>query len=727
MASGSSKGNKRSGTGAGADGASFSPSATPKRKRFIDYPRANYRGVRRWIPSWKLIIGGFFAFLLLLVGSFAAAVAFTTIPEPNEVSRSERTIVYWNDGKSELGRLGESNRVSVPLADMPTDLQNAALAAEDREFYDHGGFDPTALARAAWNDLRGGDTQGGSTITQQYAKNAFLTHEQTLTRKARELLLSVKLETEESKDEILQNYLNTIYFGRGAYGVETAAQAYYGKSAADLDLNESAALAAIIRAPSGYDPDDNRDKLEARFDYVIDGMLSQGWITQKQANAAELPDFKKAKTLRNSLAGSNGYLLDSVQREMLRMGYTEEDLAIGGFRITTTFDKKDQAAAVESVNSSGISGEKGLRIGLTSIENSTGEVLAMYGGADYLKNQLSNADQATGLAGSTFKPFALAAAFEDGIDLDSYWDGSSPRTIDGYTLQNEDNVSYGNVSLLTATAKSVNTVFVELANQVGTDKVEEAAIRAGIPQDTVGLQADPTTVLGTASPTTVDMATAYATFANRGERVAPTTIKEISRNGNVEYQHVVAPEREFDEDIADEVNYALESVVNGGTGYAAAALGRPAAGKTGTTDNNRSAWFVGYTPQVTTAVMLVKQKANGDATTLYGTGGGGSVYGGSYPAQIWTNYMQVAMSGMDYEEFERSYGGSSYSSGGGYQTYNSDPDPSPSQSQSSQRPSRKPSSSSSSVPSQSSAPSSASPRPVEQTPSATNPKPALVP
>ncbi len=682
---------------------SAQPGVAPaKRKRFIDYPRAKHTGVRRWIPSWKLILGGFVTFILVLVGSFAAAVAFTTIPEPNDVSRSEKTIVYWNDGESELGRLGESNRISVPFDEMPESLRYATLAAEDREFYSHGGFDPMALVRAGWNDLSGGTTQGGSTITQQYAKNAFLSHEQTLTRKARELLLSVKLETEVSKDQILENYLNTIYFGRGAYGVETAAQAYFGKSADDLNLSQSAALAAIIQAPSAYEPETNAEQLEARFNYVIDGMLEQGWITKTEANEAAFPKFKKAKTVRSSLKGTNGYLLESVNREMLRRGYTEEQLTVGGYRITTTFDKKDQAAAVDAVANTGISGEKGLRIGLTSVENDTGEVLAMYGGADYLENQLSNSDQATGLAGSTFKPFALAAALEDGIELDSYWDGNSPRTIDGYTLQNESNVSYGTINLLTAMEKSVNTVFVELANEVGPENVREAAIRAGVPADTIGLEADPTTVLGTASPTTMDMASAYATFANRGEHVAPTTIKQISRGGAVEYEHTVERDRAFDTEIADEVNYSLQRVVTSGTGYAASGIGRPAAGKTGTTDNNRSAWFVGYTPQVTTAVMLVKQNGKGESTTLYGTGGGGSVHGGAYPAQIWTSYMRVAMSGLDYEEFEdppNRYGSS-------YNSYSNDYQPSrPSQSPSSSS-SSSPSNSPSRVPSQSPSPSS---------------------
>lgn len=640
---------------------------------------------------------------LLLVGGFAAAVALTPIPDANSSAISEQTIVYWNDGKTELGRLGEANRINIPLNQMPVTMRDAVLAAEDRDFYDHGGFDPGAIFRAMWNDINGGATQGGSTITQQYAKNAYLTQDQTIMRKIKELVLSVKLETEVSKDQILENYLNTIYFGRGAYGVETASQAYYGKPASQMNLYESAALASILRAPSGYDPDTHRDKLKERFNYTLDGMLSKGWITQKQRDKAKLPNFVKQGVAKNWMAGTNGYLLESVRREMLAKGYTEDDLNIGGFRITTTFDKNDQAAAVRSVEDSGVSGEAGLRIGLTSIDNSTGEVLAMYGGHDYLKNQLSNADQAVGLAGSTFKAFALAAAFEDDISLDSTWDGSSPRNIKGYKLQNEGNESYGTISLQTAINQSVNTVFVDLATKIGWDKVKDAAIRAGVPENTIGLTADPTTVLGTSSPTTLNMASAYSTFANRGERVAPTTIKEISRGGTVEYTHDVERTPEFDQDVADQVNLALQGVVKVGTGTAANALGRPAAGKTGTTDNNKSAWFVGYTPQITTAVMMVKEDKKGNAISLYGTGGGGSVHGADYPAHIWTDYMESAMDGLDYESFEKTYGYSndSYS---GYNNYynngNSGSSKSPSSSSSpsssggsggSQSPSNKPS------------------------------------
>lgn len=681
-------------------------SAPAVKKRFIDYPRAGRTGVRRWLPSWKLILGSAFSFVLLVVGGFAAAVAFTPIPQPNDLARSEKTIVYYSDGETELGRLGEANRINVSLDDMATPLKQAVLAAEDREFYDHGGFDPGAIARAAWNDIRGGDTQGASTITQQYAKNAYLSHEQTIVRKVKELVLSVRLETEESKDQILENYLNTIYFGRGSYGVETASLAYFGKPAKNLNLRESAALAAIVRAPGGYDPETNRKKLQARFKYVLRGMAAKGWIPAKQVRAAQLPEFREASTAKNWMQGTNGYLLDSVQREMIRRGYTEDDLNIGGFRITTTYDKDAQEAAVEAVEESGISYEEGLRIGLTSVRAETGEVIAMYGGRDYLENQLSNADQAVGLAGSTFKPFGLAAAFEQGIDLDTRWDGSSPRTIQGYTLRNEGNASYGDISLLTATSQSVNTVFVDLGTQVGPDKIRNAAVRAGVPRSTIGLTADPTTVLGTASPTTLDMAGAYATFANRGMQVPTTVLKQVTRGGSVEIELVPKPKLAFEEDVADEVNYALQNVVTSGTGYRASAIGRPAAGKTGTSDNNKSAWFVGYTPQISTAVMLVKEDSQGNATTLYGTGGMGSVYGGSYPAKIWAAFMAKAVENLDYEEFEMP-ADMSYDTG--YDYY--EPSPSPTESSSpspsateSASPSGSPSSSPSASPSSTATP-----------------------
>lgn len=623
------------------------------RRRLIDFPRSGRRGLRRWIPSWRLLFGSAFLGALFVVGAFATAVVLTPIPEPNDVARAETTIVYWSDGKSEIGRLGEANRISVPLSSVPETVQHAVLAAEDRDYYEHGGFDPSGIARAAWNDVRGGTKQGGSTITQQYAKNAYLSHEQSISRKLKELVLSVKLEMTESKDKILENYLNTVYFGHGSYGIDAASRAYFKVAPEKLNLGQSAALAALVQAPSALDPDRDTTKLQERWNYVLDGMVSKGWATAEQRAKAKFPKFAKYRPTKTSMAGPNGYLLDGVQREMLDRGYSQSDLDLGGYRVVTTFDKDAQQAAVEAVDGSApYDRDRFLRLGLASVRPGTGEVVAMYGGTDYLENQYSDADQATAMAGSTFKPFALAAALEEGIAIDSTWDGSSPRTIRGYRVPNQGGQSFGTISLQRATEMSVNTVYVDVAGTVGHEKVRQAAIRAGVPEQTLGLVADPTTVLGTSSPRALDMANAYATFAARGVKAQPTMIKEIRRNqGSVEHRFEPQTTRVFSEDIADEVNYVLQKVVTQGTGSAARGLGRPAAGKTGTTDSNLSAWFVGYTPDLSTAVMMARSDAKGDSVSLSGTGGMSSVSGGSYPARIWTSFMSGALSGLTVSDF----------------------------------------------------------------------------
>ncbi|MFZ1362522.1 MAG: transglycosylase domain-containing protein [Candidatus Nanopelagicales bacterium] len=618
----------------------------------IDYPRKGKTGFSRWVPSFKLFIGLVGFCIIAVFGLVALAVIFTPIPEPNEVARAEQNIVYWNDGHTEMGRIGESNRVSVPLSDVPLVTQHAVLAAEDRDYFKHGGFDPMALGRATWGQLRGEAGAGGaSTITQQYARNAFLSQEQSIVRKVREIILSIKLDFTESKEDILSNYLNTIYFGRGAYGIESASQAYFGRPSSKLNLNQSVALAAIIQQPTNLDPEKNPEALRARMDYVADGMLKEGWITQAQRNKIRMPEFKPYKKAKNAYKGTNGYLLDSVRRQMLTLGYTEEQINLGGFHIVSTFDRDKQRAAVEAVENSGLDQSNGLRIGLSSVEPSTGEIKALYGGRDYLKNQLSNADQAIALAGSTFKTFTLAAAFEDDIGLNSLWNGNSPINQGGHWLHNENNVSYGTVSLETATERSVNTAFALVGDKVGHKAVMQSAIRAGLPENTVGLVADGQTTLGTSSPTTLDMASAYATFANQGNRIAPTSVLKVSRAGNkTEYEYTPAPTRAFSTDVANTVNYTLQQVVNSGTGTRALSLGKPAAGKTGTTDNNRSAWFSGYTPNLSTAVALSMQGKDGNAESLSSLGLG-HIAGGSYPASIWTNYMSQALANDPEEEF----------------------------------------------------------------------------
>ncbi len=628
--------------------------AKKKGRRWIDYPRAGRSGFRRWLPSWKLLLGTFVTLIVVAFIGLSIAVATTQIPKPNDLAVAQTTRVYYDDGKTEIGRIGEANRTSVPLDRISPQMQAAMLAAEDRGYYSHGGFDPRGLARAAWNNITGGTVQGASTITQQYAKNAYLSQEQSFSRKFKELVLSVKLETQSSKDEILADYLNTIYYGRGAYGIQAASRAYFGKSASKLDAAESAYLAAIIRAPSFYASKKGQADLRTRWDYVVDGMVITGALTQSEADALVFPEPIPWSGAYNYFKGPNGYLLESARLALLDLGYTDDDINLNGYRVTTTINKQAQDAAIAAVRDYGPTyNTEGLRIGLASVRPGTGEIVAMYGGKNYLRNQLNDATQSTALAGSTFKPFALTAALEQDIGLYSTWDGSSPRTIEGYTLQNYGNVSYGTVTLLKATENSINTPYVELGLQVGTDNVRKAAIKAGVPRDTTGLKADPTTVLGTASPTALDMANAYATFAARGERADPQLIKQVKTpDKQTDYELDVDTKREFDQTVMDNVNFALQQVVNVGTGTTALGLGRPSAGKTGTTDNNMSAWYVGYTPQLSTAVMMAKSDKNGNMVTLEGTGGLSSVTGGSFPAQMWTAFNRGALEGLPVETFE---------------------------------------------------------------------------
>ena len=620
----------------------------------IDYPRAGRVGVRRWLPSWRqglsLVAVGFVG----LVAIFILAVALTKVPAPNDLASAQTTIVYWSDGKTELGRIGAANRINVALSDVPLNAQRAVLAAEDRDFYDHGGISPAGIGRSLVNNITGGSLQGGSTITQQYARNAYLTQERTFSRKINEVLLSFKLETTVSKDEILGDYLNTIYFGRGAYGIETASQQYFRTNSKNLTLAQGAAIAAIIRSPASYAPDRHPEKLKGRWLYVLDGMVQKGWITPAQKAAAVFPKFAPQLAV-NRYGGTTGYLLDSVRQQLLAEGFTEDQLNLGGLRVISTFDRAAQAAVVAAVKDKSPKSEAaGVRIGVVSIRPGTGEVIAMYGGANYLVDPLNNATQALGQAGSTFKPFALAAATEQGISLNSTWNGDNKTEVDGYKVTNYGDKSWGTISLLKATEQSVNAVYVGVSQQVGYDQVVDSAVRAGIPDTTPALGPYRSVALGVASPHVIDVAAAYSTFAARGQQVAPTVILEVrGDNGGLLYQHTANVKQTFDSNTADTVNYALQKVVTNGTGRVAQDLGRPAAAKTGTTNDNKSAWFVGYTPQLVTAVMMVKDGPNNQPVSLSGTGGLSTVTGGSFPARIWTAYMKAALEGQPVQQFDR--------------------------------------------------------------------------
>ncbi|HEV8023690.1 MAG TPA: transglycosylase domain-containing protein, partial [Candidatus Nanopelagicales bacterium] len=591
--------------------------------------------------------------------AFSIVLARTEVPTPNDLATTEATVVYYAGGKHEIGRLSDANRRAADLPEVPLHVQQAVLAAEDRGFYEHGGISPWGIARAAVNNVFNSDsgTQGGSTITQQYAKNAFLTQERTWQRKIKEALLAFKLETIVSKDQILEDYLNIAFFGRDAYGIEAAAMAYFNKPIQDITLSEGAVLAAIMNNPGRLNPEENISALRGRWQYVLDGMLAEGWITQAQYDDAQFPEIAKRQA-GNRLGGQTGYLLEAVHEELLALGIDETQIQRGGLTVVSTFNRRAQRSAERAVAKFGPESKtKGVRIGLAAVRPGSGEVAAMYGGEDFIDNQINNATRQFAQAGSTFKPFALAAALESDLPLRSYWQGDSPATIKGYELTNYNDKSYGEITLLEATRESVNTAYVEMEDAVGVDRVADAAVRAGIPKRTPGMNMknlDLTFVLGTASPSAVDMANSYATFAARGERARTTFVRKVvDSNGDVLYRGEPKTKQVFDKDVADTVTYALTDVVSNGTGATARDLGRPAAGKTGTTDMNKSAWFVGFTPQLSTAVFMTKENKDGIPVSLSGTGGREMVTGGSFPAAIWTGFMKGALKKTDVENFPK--------------------------------------------------------------------------
>ena len=602
--------------------------------------------LKRLALRWMLFLGGlgFFAGSVLLVFSY-----FTVqIPDPNSYVTSQATILTYDDG-SEFARIGAQNRTSVPLGKIPLDLRHAVLAAENRNFYKEHAISPTGIIRALFNMARGGAVQGGSTITQQYAKTAFLTPDQTIKRKIKELIIAIKLENTMTKDEILESYLNTIYFGRGAYGVETASRIYFGKSVRDLTLRQSAVLASVLRSPGYYDPglrDGNAERLAARYRYTIRGMVSAGWADKKLLNNLEMPAVQpRSKT--GILAGPKGYLVAAVQKELNQLGFPDEKLLVGGLRVTTTLNKKAQEAAVLAVSKQAPKkAPDDLHIGLAAVRPGTGAILAMYGGPDYVERQLNNATQGITQAGSSFKPFALAAALEAGISVDTVWNGQSPQTFDDngkpYLVANYGKKSYKNLTLLEATEKSVNTVYVPLGIAVGPEKVIDAARRAGIPEK-VEMVPTPSVVLGVASPHVLDVANAYATFAAEGIYAKPFLVVEVgSRNGGLLYKANPQGQEVFSKEVMADLTYALQNVVKFGSGFAAQKLGRPAAGKTGTSQENSSAWWNGYTPQIAASVAFYRD----DSTeSLRGIGGMATLTGGSFPARIWTEFMKGALAG----------------------------------------------------------------------------------
>ncbi|MEV7778708.1 transglycosylase domain-containing protein [Kitasatospora sp. NPDC088351] len=667
---------------------------------------------RRLLPTWRVTLGALTTVLLLAVGAFAVLYVLVPVPDPNAHAVAQNNIYLYSDGTTEIARTGAVNRTDVTIDRIPPDIQHAVVSAEDRTFYQNRGIDLKGMLRAGWNTLLGKGMQGGSTITQQYVKNYYLTQDQTISRKGRELFIALKVDQQRDKNEILAGYLNSSYFGRNAYGIQSAAHAYYGTDVSHLTLAQGAYLAALLQAPSAYDVKTatpaNRDKAVARWNYTLDGMVQLGFLSPADRAATAFPDPIDPQPA-TGLSGQAGYLVGVADDYLTSAGIVDTStLKAGGWRITTTFDKNKQDAFVHAVQQeltdeldprARPGTDTDVRVAGASVEPGNGRVVAVYGGPDYAKQPYNDALRQDNQIGSTFKPIDLAAGLDSGrssgdgrpITTETRYDGTSERPVTGgptpYAPPNEDDIDYGNITLRYAMTKSVNSVYAQEGVDAGLAHVRETAVRLGIPDNVPGMDpANTSMTLGTATPSALDLAGAYAAFANHGAAYAPWSVVKLERlnadSGSIDVpkmpEHV--PTTALDRGTADAVTDVLRDVVGPrGTGAAALDLGRPAAGKTGTTDSNLSAWFAGFTPELATTVGLFRENPKTHAKEpLAGTAGLTRINGGAFPTRIWTAYMSDALDGTAVQHFDLQPGHGTGQSSGPTATATVSPSSSPS-------------------------------------------------
>ncbi|MEU6013524.1 transglycosylase domain-containing protein [Streptomyces sp. NPDC047515] len=647
-----------------------------------DARRAQQRGARRAPKSggirrlftWRKMLGAFFVFCLLIMGAFVALYMYVDIPKANALAERQSNVYKYSDG-TVLARTGDGvNRQNVDLAEVPKDVQHTFVAAENKSFYQDKGVDLKGTARGILNTLSGKGKQGGSTITQQYVKNYYLTQDPTVSRKLKELVISLKVDQRYEKNDILAGYINTSYYGRGASGIQAAAQAYYGVDAKDLNVSQGAYLAALLQAPSQYDwavasPTGKR-LVKERWGYTLDNMVEMHWLDKAKRDTLKFPVPDKPKPAPG-MNGQTGYLVDAANAELTKQGITAEMRQAGGWTFTLNIDKKRQKQLEESVDRQLESKldrknnkvDATVQAGATSVDPKTGAVVALYGGVDYVKHYVSNATRRDYQPASTFKPLVFASALEnesktqdgDLIGVNTRYDGTSKRPVVGsdtpFAPENEDNQSYGNVTVQTAMNKSINSVFAQMVVDVGPAAVKKTALALGLPDQNFPQR--PAITLGTMNASTWDMAGAYATLDNHGKKVTPFIVKSaIHRDRTVEPVKGIG-DQVISRKSADTVTSVLRGVVQSGSGQAADTSAYEAAGKTGTSENNKSALFAGYTPDLTTVVALFGESPKGGTqVSLTGTANSGRANGGGFPAQIWADYTLGALNGGSGNQFD---------------------------------------------------------------------------
>ncbi|MFJ8308531.1 MULTISPECIES: transglycosylase domain-containing protein [unclassified Streptomyces] len=644
------------------------------------------KGIRRFF-TWKKMLGAFFGLCLLAMGAFYAIYLMVSIPNGNDRAKLESNVYKLSNG-TVLARTGSVNRETVPLDKVPKDIQHSFVALENKTFYDDKGVDLQGTARGILKTLMGKGAQGGSTITQQYVKNNYLTQEQTVTRKLKEIVISLKVDQRYSKDDILAGYMNTSYYGRGAYGIQAAAQAYYGKDVSKLTLSEGTYLAALLQAPSQYDWQTagqlGKQLVEGRWNKALDNMVDMKWLDPAQRKALQFEKPMDAK-VAPGMAGQTGYLIRAAKEELIRNGVDSALLDAGGWTITLNIDPDKQKlleAAVKDQLTSKLDPKKrkvdaDLQAGAVSVDPKTGSVVALYGGQDFIKHQLSNATNPNYQPASTFKPVILASAFNQGaqtqdgktIKANTIYNGDSKRPVKGSDIAfdppNEDDHSYGDITVQDAMNKSVNSVFAQMGVDAHLDKVRDTAVEMGM-TSIKGQRAVPSMTLGSLGSSPLQMAAVYATLDNHGKQVVPSIVKSAEHKDHKYDKPDPIGSQVISRDAADAVTSVLTGVVDDGTAQQSVAdadnrNGKQVAGKTGTSDDNKSAWFTGYTPDLVTSVGMWGEAADartvkvdgknvtipkgGQVTMTNGAGEDGRVNGGSIPARIWAAYTFDAVKG----------------------------------------------------------------------------------
>ncbi len=615
--------------------------------------------------TWLL---GLFA---LLVSVLAVGVySVVHVPSPDQLRTNQTAVLQYADGSTMASIDNGENRTNVPLSQVPVYVRDAVIAAEDRGFYSESGVSIRGTVRAAINDITGGSTQGGSTITQQYVKNAYLSSDQSLSRKLKELAISLKLSRDYSKDDILENYLNTIYFGRQAYGIESAAKAYFGLDISKVSKAQGALLAAVIKSPEYYDPAVTPSAAKDRWNYVVSGMVKTGKLAQAEADRLKFPVTVRTRSVNSALDGPLGLVWRQVKAELSADGVDPATINTKGLRIQTTIDKSAQGAAQSAITKNFANlqpYQKNLLPALTAVNPASGAVLAYYGGSNGIGYDYANGYRPPG---SSFKPYTLATALTQNLQgkkpayaLDSRFDGSYCVTIQATRICNDpgDEGVSGYTTLSYAMKVSLNTTYDGLANTIGPANVAATAHAMGISKTHVDtgkptlVNAAGTTTFGIGigdsdySVRPLDQAAGFATIANGGITYQPYFISKVTdATGNVLYRHKDAGVRSLDPKVANDVGLAVKPVAD----WSRVPLdGRESGSKTGTAGiqaanpnddkgDNSDAWMVGYTPQVSAAVWV----GTGKTQPIYNADRRPE-YGSDLPGHIWQDFMNNYLAG----------------------------------------------------------------------------------